>query len=91
MVEGDPGCGKSNLLARFMSRAAVKLPYGKEAPPFFVTTALPFHPRPFGVWCAILQQYLDLAVAKNGNDLEPDDDDAKESTKQVQKLTPCKQ
>jgi hypothetical protein len=37
---------------------------GRSAPPpFFATAASPFHSRPFGVWCTVLQQWLDFAAA----------------------------
>jgi len=100
IVEGDPGCGKSMLLAHFLTRATLRPdPTGPQAatasshnrsdadldedddedaeeggvgdesdpsraaPPFFVTAASPFHSRPFGVWCTILQQWLDFVAA----------------------------
>jgi hypothetical protein len=96
IIEGDPGCGKSMLLAHFLTRATLRPdPTGPQAtaaashsrseadldededeggggdesdpsraaPPFFVTAASPFHTRPFGVWCTILQQWLDFVAA----------------------------
>jgi hypothetical protein len=38
-------------------------------PPFFLTAAVPFHPRAFGVWCTIIMQALDfLATHVNASD-----------------------
>ena len=71
VIEGEPGCGKTEVLANFVARvlpntAAVYFTHG---------AAFCGHVTAFGVWGVVVQQYLDLLVAqravKEGNEGTP--------------------
>jgi len=59
IVEGEPGSGKTEVLANFVARC---LP---NTAPIYVTTGSPFfgHAPHCGVWATVIQQYLDLVIA----------------------------
>ena len=58
ILEGEPGCGKTELLASFVART---LPNTSAT---YVTHGASFcgHVKAFGVWGVIVQQFLDLRV-----------------------------
>ena len=58
ILEGEPGCGKTELLASFVART---LP---NTAAVYVTHGASFcgHVKAFGVWGVIIQQFLDMQV-----------------------------
>ncbi|GMH65121.1 hypothetical protein TrRE_jg11242, partial [Triparma retinervis] len=58
ILEGEPGCGKTELLASFVART---LP---NTAAVYVTHGASFcgHVKAFGVWGVIVQQFLDMQV-----------------------------
>ena len=65
LVEGDPGCGKTDVLASTLDNATLQPTEDVVPPPFLVATASAFHSRPYGCWCGAVQQLLDLLSARD--------------------------